>query len=62
MKPKTRVAVAKDFQKQIYKLEREQDRLYKRALRTLRVPDTAAAFDYFYNNQTGYNEFEEGLK
>jgi mRNA-degrading endonuclease RelE of RelBE toxin-antitoxin system len=62
MKPKTRVAVAKDFQKQIYKLEREQERLYKKALRTLKMLDTNMAFDYFYNNQTGYNEFEEGLK
>ncbi len=62
MKTKTKAQIAKDFQRQIAKLEAEQAKLYKQALRTLKMPDTAIAFDYFYNDPQGYNTFLEGLK
>lgn len=61
MKPKTRVSVAKDFQKQIYNLEEAQYRLYNKAIKTLKVADTLDAYDYFYNGPGGYNTFLEKL-
>lgn len=60
-KPKSRVAIAKDFQRQIAKLEAEQAKLYKQALRTLKIKDTGYSWDYFYNDMQGYSSFLESL-
>ena len=57
----TRVQIAKDYQKQIAKLEREQNKLYAKAIKTLKVPDTTNAFDWFYNDQQGFSTFLGGL-
>ncbi len=61
MKP-SKAEIAKDFQKQIAKLEAEQEKLYKKALHTLKVEDTGYSWDYFFNNMPGYSSFLEGLK
>jgi hypothetical protein len=61
-KPKSRVAIAKDFQRHISNLQRERGRLYTKALRALKVTDTAAAFVYFFNDQQGHCGFLETLK
>lgn len=59
---KTRMQIAKDFQAQIAKLEAEQEKLYKKALRTLQIKDTGYSWDYFYNNISGYSSFLEELR
>jgi mRNA-degrading endonuclease RelE of RelBE toxin-antitoxin system len=62
MKTNERVKIAKAFQKQINKLQREREKLFTKALRTLKVPDTNQAWDYLMNDQQGYSTFLEGLK
>ena len=62
MKTETKAQIAKRFQRQIAKLEAEQAKLYKQALRTLKIKDTGYSWDYFYNDQQGCSSFLEGLK
>ena len=57
-----RVAIAKEFQRQIAKLQREREKLFKKAVRTLKVVNDNYAWDYFMNDQCGYSTFLERLK
>jgi hypothetical protein len=57
-----RVTIAKRAQAEIAQLEKEQQKLYRKVLRKLRILDTSPAFDYFYGNQCGYSTFEESLR
>ena len=57
-----RVVIARRAQAEIAQLEKEQEKLYRKTLRRLRIADTSAAFDYFYANQCGISTFEEALK
>jgi len=59
---KSRVVVAKEYQRQIAKLQAERERLYARALKALKVPDDNQAWDFLMGNQGGYNVFLEKLK
>lgn len=59
---KTKVQLAKECQLQIAKLKDEQDKLYAKALRTLKIKDTIEAWDWFFNDQQGHSSFLEGLK
>ena len=59
---RSKAEIARDYQKQIAELEAMQEKLYRKALRALKVPDTAQAFDFMYNNQNGYSSWLEGLK
>lgn len=59
---RTRLAVAKDYQKQIAKLQREREKLYAKALKELKINDTNLSFDWFFNDQSGIGEFVEKLK
>lgn len=60
---KNPLAVARDFQRQIAKLQAERERLYRKALRALKVEDNNAAWDYLMGNQCGYNStFKESSK
>lgn len=61
MKTKTKAQIAKRFQRQIAKLEAEQAKLYKQALRALKIKDTGYSFDYFMNDMQGYSSFLESL-
>lgn len=58
----TRLSIAKQYQREIAKLQRERERLYKQALRELKLEDTNLAFDWFFNDQQGHNSFTESLK
>lgn len=60
--PTTRLKLAKQYQRKIAKLQRERERLYKQALRELKLLDTTLAFDWFFNDQQGHNSFTESLK
>ncbi len=62
IKSRSRVLIAREFKKQMAALGRRQDRLYIQAIRKLKVADTMTAFDWFYNDQVGFNSFEESLK
>ena len=62
MKKPTRLQIAKGYQREMAKLQTERDKIYARALRTLKVKDDNSAFDYFFNDQQGFNSFAEGLK
>ena len=57
-----RVTIARRAQAEIAQLGKERDKIYLKTMRRLRIEDTSAAFDYFYGNQCGHSEFEEGLK
>lgn len=57
-----RLKIARQFKKQMADLEKQRDRLYIQAIRKLKVADTTTAFDWFYNDQVGFNSFEESLK
>lgn len=59
MKTKNRLAVAREYQRQIAKLQAEREKLYRKALRELCMSDTNLAFDWFFNNPSGYGEFVE---
>lgn len=59
---KSRVLAAREFKRQIAELEKQQEKIYQKALRQLNVADTLGAFDYFYNDIVGLNSFEESLK
>ncbi len=61
-KPKSRQQLAKEYQRQIAKLQREREKLYKQALRALKVEDDGYAYDYLMNDQGGHSTFLEGLK
>ena len=61
-KKKSRLATAREYQRQIAKLQHERERLYKQALRELKLEDTNLAFDWFFNDQQGHNSFTESLK
>ena len=50
-KPKSRQQLAKEYQRQIAKLQREREKLYKQALRALKVKDDGYAYDYLMNDQ-----------
>jgi hypothetical protein len=62
MKTKSRLAIAKEYQRQIAKLQRERERLYRKAVRTLKFADTNQAFDWFFNDQQGTGGFLEVLR
>jgi hypothetical protein len=53
----SRLSLAKAYQKQIADLEKEQEKLYKKALKALKLEDTTSAFDWFYNDQVGCSSF-----
>ena len=61
MRTRTLTQVARAYQRQIAKLQREREKLYLEALHKLKIPATNAAFDYFMNDQQGYSAFEESL-
>lgn len=60
--PKTRLAIAKGYQREIAKLQKEREKLYKKALRELKVKDDNYAWDYLFNDQQGTSRFLEGLR
>ena len=60
--PGSRATIAKGYQREIAKLQTQREKLYARALRTLKVKDDNSAFDYFFNDQQGLNSFTEGLE
>jgi phage shock protein A len=56
------VAIARKARREINKLQGERDKLYRKALKALSLPDTNWAFDYFYNSPNeGYSTFEEEI-
>ena len=57
-----RLKIARQFKKQMADLEKQRDKLFVQAIRKLNVLDTTTAFEYFYNDQVGFNSFEESLK
>jgi hypothetical protein len=57
-----RVMVARQFKQRIAKLQHEREKLFKQALRKLKIPDTNLAWDYFMNDLVGYSSLEEGMK
>jgi len=61
-KPKSRQQLAKEYQREIARLQRAREKLYKQALRALKVKDDGYAYDYLMNDQCGYSFFLEGLK
>jgi len=54
---RSRLAIAKEYQRQIAKLQREREKLYARALRELKMKDNNLTFDWFFNDQQGKGEF-----
>lgn len=54
---KSRLAIARQYQRLIAKLQREREKLYAKALRELKMQDTNLAFDWFFNDQQGKSEF-----
>ena len=54
---RSRLAIAKDFQRQIAKLQREREKLYAKALRELDMVDRSLTWDWFFNDQSGHGEF-----
>lgn len=55
----TRMKVARAYQKQIAKLQREREKLYRKALRELKVQDNNDAWYWFFNDQQGISFFAE---
>jgi hypothetical protein len=62
VQPVSRLAIARDFQKQIAKLQTEREKLYAKAIKKLKLKDNSEVFDWFFNDQQGTSKFVEGLK
>ena len=53
----TRLQTAREFQREIAYLQRERDKIYKKALKELKIADTNLAWNWFFNDQQGKGEF-----
>ena len=62
MKIRTRLQVAREYRRQIAKLQAEREQLYLKALVALKVVDDNYAWDYLMDNQCGFSTFEERLR
>ena len=51
-----KLKIARQFKKKIADLEKQQDKLFKQAMRTLKIKDDpdSWAFEYFFNEDTDY--------
>lgn len=54
---KSRLAIAKGYQREIAKLQKEREKLYAKALKELKIADTHWAWDWFFNDQQGQGVF-----
>lgn len=57
VRPRSRLVIARQYQRLIAKLQREREKLYAKALRELKMQDTNLSFDWFFNDQQGRGEF-----
>jgi len=63
MKSKSRVVMAQGFRRAINQLKSQQDKIYRQALKSLKVADTSITFDYFFNQPNeGFSSFEQFLE
>jgi hypothetical protein len=53
MTANNKLKIARKYQKQIQDLKKQEDKLYRNALRELRIPDSGHALDYFINDDAG---------
>ena len=60
MKSPSRLQIARAARKEIDKLQNQRERVYKKALKAVGMPDTTGSFDYFFNQANGgYIQWEE---
>jgi hypothetical protein len=59
---KNPLMVAREYRRQIAKLQAEREHLYLKALVALKVVDDNYAWDYLMDNQCGFSTFEERLR
>jgi hypothetical protein len=58
---KNPIVVAREYKRQIAKMQAKIDKLYYKALRTLGVSDGCDSWVYFRHDQQGFSSFEERL-
>ena len=62
MKHKSRLERARAVRDEITRLADEQEKLYAKAIKDLKLPDNWLAHDFFYSANGGYSLFEEELQ
>jgi hypothetical protein len=49
-----KLKIARQFKKQMMDLEHQQDEVFKKALKKLKLKHTDVTFEYFFNEDTDY--------